>query len=772
MSGGTAAAPTRNNKRPGAEHLLTRYLIRAGITLALLIIFLLHIYGLRIGLLTRLEYLAYDARVRLTMPDTVDSRVVVVDIDEPSIQRIGQWPWSRDKLGRMVDQLFERYGVRVVGFDMVFPEADAQARLALDLLDRIAETLPAAPPGPASAAGPAGAAPPPFEALRRQFNFDERFAASLENRATVLGLVFKRAGQGTADELGVLPPPVLGPEADTAGLRFIQAGGYTGNLPVLQRAAAAGGFFDNPVLSEDGVFRRVPLLQAYEGAVYQSLALALFRAIHGWPAVKFRFYSDDPARWDNLDLEYVEVGPARIPVDEDVAVYVPYRGRMYSFPYVSAADVIEGTASAELLRGAIVLVGTTAPGLFDLRVTPVGEAYAGVEVHANVLSGLLDDRIKHHPEYVRGMHFTMLLLVALLLTWVFARASILFSSLVAALTLAALTGFNLAMWEYGNFIVPLASPLAFTLLLFGAHMVYGYFIESRGKRQLSGLFGQYIPPSLVEEMARDPGSYSLQGESREMTVLFADVRDFTSVSESLSPTELTRLMNEYLTAMTGVIHEQRGTIDKYIGDAVMAFWGAPLADPDHAQHAVQAALGMTRTAARLRQDFKARGWPELHIGVGLNTGTMNVGNMGSEFRMAYTVMGDAVNLGSRLEGLTKQYGVAVIASETTREQAPDIQFLELDRVRVKGKEKPVAIFEPLGPRTAIGAEHKALIARHKQALLLYRQQKWDAAEREFFALQQAQPGRRLYALYLARIQHYRQQPPGPDWDGVTVYTTK
>lgn len=727
-------------------------IVRTGITLVLLAVFLLHVHGYRIGLVAQLENLAYDARLRLTMPDTVDPRIVIVDIDEPSITRIGQWPWRRDILADLVDHLFEQYGVRVVGFDMVFPEPDSHTLLARRLLEELN-------------------APPQAE-TGLHFNYDEQFADSLRNRPTVLGVVFKRAEGRGADRLGLLPPPVLEREADTASVDFLTAEAYSANLPVLQRAAAAGGFFDNPTVSGDGVFRRVPLLREYEGAVYQSLALAMYRAVNGWPPVGLRFYSDNPVDWNNLDLEYVQVGEARVPVDEDVAVHVPYRGPMFSFPYVSAADVLEGKADPGVLRDAIVLVGTSAPGLYDLRVTPVGEVYAGVEVHANIISGLLDGRIKHHPEYVRGIHAALLLLIALVMTWISLRSSILKASLGALAVLAAIVGGNLVLWEYGDFIVPVAAPLLFTILLFGAHTVYGYFIESRGKRQLSGLFGQYVPPALVEEMATDPASYSLQGESREMTVLFSDVRNFTNISESLEATELTRLMNEYLTAMTGVIHERRGTIDKYIGDAIMAFWGAPLADSEHAEHAVRAALDMSMRAAELRKSFKARGWPELHIGVGLNTGSMNVGNMGSEFRMAYTVMGDAVNLGSRLEGLTKQYGVEILASESTREQAPDIQFVELDRVRVKGKEKPVAIFEPLGLRSAIGREQRSLIARHKQAMQLYRQQNWDAAEREFFALQQALPAKRYYRLYLERIQRLRSRPPGPGWDGVTAYDTK
>jgi adenylate cyclase len=331
---------------------------------------------------------------------------------------------------------------------------------------------------------------------------------------------------------------------------------------------------------------------------------------------------------------------------------------------------------------------------------------------------------------------------------------------------------DLALWQWGNVVFPLAPPLIFLIALFMLQTLYGFFIESRGKRHLSKMFSQYIPPELVEEMDAQQENYSMESESRELTVMFADVRDFTSVSEAMQPKDLSQLMNEYLTPMTRTIHTHQGTIDKYMGDAIMAFWGAPLHFEDHPRRAVETALDMTKVLAELNQGFKQKGWPELRIGVGLTTGVMSVGDMGSEFRRAYTVMGDAVNLGSRLEGLTKQYGVQVIVSEMTRNAAQDYVYLELDRVRVKGKEKPVGIYEPLGHKDAVDKGIKALLTRHKQALTAYRGQDWDTAEREFFALQQASPGRKLYAIYLDRVNHFRAQPPGAGWDGVYTFTTK
>jgi len=283
-----------------------------------------------------------------------------------------------------------------------------------------------------------------------------------------------------------------------------------------------------------------------------------------------------------------------------------------------------------------------------------------------------------------------------------------------------------------------------------------------------------VPQELVEEMSVDPQNYraSLEGERREMSVLFSDVRGFTGISEGLDPKELTELMNAFLTPMTHVIHQHRGTIDKYMGDAIMAFWGAPLADPAHARHAVHAALEMARSIRRLASEFVERGWPPIAIGIGINSGVMNVGNMGSAFRMAYTVLGDAVNLGSRLEGVTKQYGVTAIVSEFTRDQVDDVLFRELDRVRVKGRAEPVGIYEPLCRKLEADDVLYREMDLYRPALAAYRAQAWEEAERRFTQLRDGHPDRFLYGVYLERIAYFRDNPPGDDWDGVFSFTTK
>lgn len=339
---------------------------------------------------------------------------------------------------------------------------------------------------------------------------------------------------------------------------------------------------------------------------------------------------------------------------------MPFRGKQGSFRYVSAADVIQGKADSSELKGKIILVGTTAPGLFDLRSTPVDSVYPGVEIHANLVVGMLDQTIKQKQPYVLGAEIVLLLLTGVAMTFLLPLLTPALQATATFAVLAAVVAANVMVFHQGNLVLPLASGIVMILVLFTFSMAYGFFVEARGKRQMEGLFGQYVPPELVDEMAKNPEEFSMQPKSREMTVLFSDVRRFTTISEGLEPKELSRLMNEFLTPLTEVIYRHRGTIDKHMGDAIMAFWGAPLPAKDHAKQGILAALEMHRKLGELQPHFKKNNWPEIRIGVGLNTGRMSVGNMGSGIRLAYTVMGDAVNLASRLEGITKEYGAAIM----------------------------------------------------------------------------------------------------------------
>ncbi len=735
-------------------------IIRLAVSLLILLFLLAPLSGLlRYPFLQQLENWTYDARLNLTLPEGIDERVVIVDIDEASLARLGRFPWPRHRLAELTDRLFDDYRVGSLSYDILFGEKDLSS--GVDTLQELAR-------------GPLADDPAfrrQLERLLPELDYDSRFARSLQGRPVSLGYYFKsRLEEGSSGNTGLLPPPISRVDPEwLERLPISRAAGYSANLPVLQRAAADGGFFDNPFVDDDGVFRRVPMVQIFDDALYGALALVTARLALGNPDIELLIASEGNQSY--YALETIRLGQLRIPVDQHGAVFVPYRGPRGSFPYVSAWKVLDGSADRRLLEGKIVLVGTSAPGLLDLRSTPVENVFPGVEVHANIISGILDGRIRHHPAWVTGFEFLQLVVVALLLTAALTWLPPLSATLATAVVTLLVLGLSMLAWN-GNLILPLASTLLLILLLFVFHMTWGFFAESRGKRQLAQMFGQYIPPELVDEMSESGHEFSLEGESREMTVLFSDVRGFTSISEGLEPKQLTRLMNALLTPLTRVIHQHRGTIDKYMGDAIMAFWGAPLPDGDHARHALYAAFDMMKALEEMQQEFRDQGWPEIRIGIGLNTGSMNVGNMGSEFRVAYTVLGDAVNLGSRLEGLTKAYGVDIIVSDSTRSQIPEFLFRELDLVRVKGKQEPVAIFEPIGHKNDVDEATRGELARYRQALRAYRQQDWDKAEVEFFNLNREHPDSLLYRLYLERIARYRQSPPGNDWDGVFTHTSK
>ena len=459
-------------------------------------------------------------------------------------------------------------------------------------------------------------------------------------------------------------------------------------------------------------------------------------------------------------------GVLNIPVDDEVATYVPYRGEQGSFTYVSIVDVLHDRIELSQLKDQVVLIGTTATGLMDMRATPVGEIYPGVEIHANLISGILNQNLKARPGYMLGAEVVWLLLIGVSMSLLLPQLTPAKAMLVSVSLFAATTGLGFTLWEYGNTLFPLANSWAMIALIFALDMSYGYFVESRTKRQITGLFGQYVPSELVEEMAKHPESVSMEGESREITVLFTDVRGFTTISEGLDPKELALLMHEFLTPLSRVVYKHRGTIDKYMGDCMMAFWGAPLSDAAHARNAILAGIEMQATLQVLQSSFKERGWPEIQVGVGINTGRVSVGNMGSEVRVAYTVMGDEVNLASRLEGITKQYSVGIIVGENTRNAVSDFVYRELDHVRVKGKDKPVAIFEPVSLATEVSSELKAEIKLFHEMRRLYRNQDWVQAEFQLMKLQRMSPDTMLYSIYAERVAYYRITPPATDWDGV------
>jgi adenylate cyclase len=717
----------------------------------------------RIPLVHQLDSIGYDARLRLTMPGTADDRIVILDIDEKSLKEEGRWPWSRDRLALLMDKLFDRYDVAVAGFDVVFAEKDQSSGLKI-LRELETNQLKDVPQFRSA-----------LERLRPKLEYDQLFARSLKGRKAVLGYYFSGNEQGgKAGVSGALPDAAFSPGTFKGRpITFVHWEGYGGILPELQEAAASAGHI-NPLMDADGMVRRVPMIVEYNGAYYESLALAVVRTLFD-RAKLTPGYAGDP-RSGYAGLEWLELqtpkGNLQIPVDSEVSTLVPYRGKRGTFRYFSIADVLHDRISPEQLKDKIVLIGTSTLALTDTRPTPVGVAFPGVEIHANMIAGILDQNIKQRPAYVLGMEVVLLLAVGIALSLWLPRLSPLKMSLAGIGTLVTMALFNLWLWQSANLDLPLAKSLVLVAGLLALNVSSGYFSESRAKQKITGLFGQYVPAEVVKEMSKNPEQVSMEGESREVTILFSDVRGFTRISEGLDPRELSKLMNEFLTPFSRVIHKHHGTIDKYMGDCIMAFWGAPLHDPDHARNAILAGLEMFKVLHELQREFKARGWPEIRMGIGINTGRVSVGNMGSEVRMTYTVMGDAVNLASRLESLTKQYRVDFLVGENTKVAVPDLAYREIDMVRVKGKEAPVTVYEPIGAPNEVDPSLLEEIKLFHHALRLYRKQDWDQAELQLYNLQRLAPKSRLYQVYADRIAHFRNNPPPADWDGVFTHETK
>jgi adenylate cyclase len=449
----------------------------------------------RFEVIDRVENYLYDVRIRLTMPGTVDERIVIVDIDEASQAELGQWPWPRDTLAAIVDRLFDDYGIRVLGLDALFAEAEETS--AQRLIDELAASDIATDP----------AVRDELTRLQETLDSNSRFAESLIARDVVTGFVFKDyLGDNEPVATGALPGPLItASELGGVTVPFVEAAGFAGNLPELQENAVAGGFFDSPIIDADGVFRRAPLVQRFDGDLYPSLGLAVAHLVAGQPDVSLRFAAGD--RLSGIELEHLQLGETLIPVNEQVAVYIPYRGPQESFAFVSARDVLSGAAPSSALNDKIVLLGASAAGLLDLRSTPVGQRYIGVEAHANLIAGLLDNTIKQQPAWSDGLEFTLLFVIGALMALLLPRLAPVTALVFVVATIAALMAGNLLMWSSFGLVVPIASLLVYSLLAAMLQITYRFFVEQRNKRHLSQVFGQYIRGDLARgRVARDVGA--------------------------------------------------------------------------------------------------------------------------------------------------------------------------------------------------------------------------------------------------------------------------
>jgi adenylate cyclase len=722
---------------------------------------LLHVTGgLRLQGIDRLDALMQDTRLQLTLPRTQDPRIVIVDIDEKSLGEIGRWPWRRDQVARLLDELFDRQEVALVGFGRPFDAPDDSSGLTRlrALADHELRDVPAYARQ--------------LRVLEARLDHDGQLARALADRPVVLGFHFTRDAPGQT--AGVLPAPAMA--ADRLQGRPVQVAewsGYSANIERLAAAAPVAGFLE-PLTDPDGRVRAMPLLARHAGQYYETLALAMYRTLSGGAPIEPVFPQDRfPPRDDVLSHLLLRQGATTmsVPVGDGVTARLPYLGPGGpgggSFRYVSAADLLAARLPAGDLQGKLVLVGATAAGLDAQHVTPVGTAYPAIELHATLLSGLIEGRLRIRPDYVTGYGLVVLLGTGLLLALALPAVSGPQATLLLAAVIAGILGLNYWLFDAAGLAFPLAPALLTATASYALHMGSTYLMHWRGRREFVRLLGAYVPPELARQMLDDPHRCRLEAASRHLTVMFCDIRGFTRLAESLEPAALQAFLQRVFSRLTEVVRQHGGTIDKYIGDCVMAFWGAPGEVPDHAQRAVAASLALTHALQALNAEHRLLGLPEVEVGIGVNTGLMCVGDMGSPQRSAYTVVGDAVNLAARLERLSARYGVTVVAGEATCREADDVVWQELDKVRVKGKARAVAIYTP----RAAGLQSDASVADELRTwaafLKAYRAQDVVSCERMLASLPARADTQVLYALYAQRLAQMRRQPADPSWDGVT-----
>ncbi|MCD6039283.1 MAG: cyaA 1 [Gammaproteobacteria bacterium] len=703
-------------------------------------------------LISRFETLAYDIelRTRLLTPKRApfQTSIAIVDINDQSLRQEGRWPWPRSKLATLVDHI-RAQGAVVIVFDMIFPTQEDN--IADIVFKQLAQQNLMTPQ-----------MEPLLKKITPYFDNDSKFAASLAQGDSVVGVSFLLQPRIE----GVLPLPLL--KLTTAGekdLDFYMMPGVIGVNPQLGNAAKNVGFID-VFPDEDGIIRRVPLLLNYHDGLYPSLALEAVR-IYLLKTVKL----ETGSYGDNIRLEGVRLGEEVIPTDERGQVIIPFRGRGYTFPFFSAADVLHNKIPSGVFSGKIVFVGSTAVGLGDLKPTAIQSVFPGLEVNATIADGILKNDFPRRPAWALGMEIFLIFFIGVMLIFLFPYLGPKTLTLFIFILPIMLIMGNNWLYEKMGLVIPLVIPMMLFILLALLNIIYGYLFETRRRERLKEMFGQYVPEKHIDEMLKSSTSYGLHGEDREMTVLFADIRHFTTLSEGMSASQLKNMLNDFFTPMTEIIFKHHGTIDKYVGDLIMAFWGAPLKDQDHVMHALNAALDMQQEMIRLKS-FLAGKWPEINIGIGINSGLMSVGDMGSKFRLNYTVLGDAVNLASRVESLTKEYGVGILVTEFIQANQNKFVFRLLDRVRVKGKSKSVALYELICRQSELTETLSKEIELGNAALNLYFQQQWSQAREAFEMLHKMYPSVKCYSLYLKRLAEFSQNPPPSNWDGVYTHTTK
>ena len=692
-----------------------------------------------------IENRTYDLLLRHSYrPVSKDLPIAIVDIDDHSLLVEGRWPWPRNQIAALIGKLYER-GASVVALNITFPQPE------LNIADAVFHDLQKNPETDGD-----------WQQVRELFNDDKTLAKALSRGPSVLSFVIKSGG----NSIGTLPSPLLEltPE-QVARLAIPHFDRYISNIDLLEKGAKSGGF-SNAVPDRDGINRFSPMLYSQGNQVYPSIGLEAARIfLHiQKPQLLIAEYGDTPV------LEGILFDKQKIPTDPYGKLLIPFRGPSHSIPYISATDILHDTAPKDALQNKLVFVGSSATAVGEVVASSMSPAFLGVEIHADIASGIIENYLPYRPTWGKGVTTFFVFFVGMLAACVFPLLGPIGLTLLASGLFFSLVKFNQWMWMKEGLVLSFSLPLATIMILYLMNLIWGYLTKSRKRLEVTSTFGQYIPPERIRLIVEKGAGLGLEGETKELSVLFTDIRGFTTLSEGLNAQDLKDLLNRYLTMMTQTIFQHKGTVDKYVGDMIVAFWGAPLDDPEHAFNAVSTGLDMQKNLDSFNVELRKEGKTEIRVGVGINSGLMNVGDMGSQFRHSYTVIGEPVHLASRFETICRYYDVRILVGEDTYQRVKEkFAFRKIDQIQAKGTAKSFAIYEPLCLKEQCTPEKVALMDLHQEAMEAYFKQDWEKAQTAFLKLQATDPtSQTLYQIYLTRIASLRITPPSADWTGVYV----
>ena len=708
--------------------------------------------------LNALNGLIYDGFIKINphkKPQRV--KVVVINVDDKSIQEQGNWPWPRNKMALLLENL-KKTGTAVIALNMVMSSSEGND--AIKLKDKLSHMLGLNPATTENIIAE-------LNEIAPQFDNDTIFFNELKQNKVVQGYLFQ---DDPRVRLGVLAPPLLNEKLEVINSSDLLVQRFKGYYGTLKSFLDASPYSGSIVLSTDGdgILRYGSLVAGFNNRLYASLAMVTVMRYLMVNKIELLVH---PYLGFNI-IDGVNIGGIFIPTNKSGSILIPFFGPAETIDYYSATDVMEGRLSKTALAGAIAVVGSNMPMIANLYTSPISDAFPDVEIQANMISGILSQQIYSHFHWYTLQGLISLALLGTFFAVLFAFLGPISLIIVYMLFVGAVWLIGLYVFIYHQSYINMTSILFIITLQAIIHFVASFMLERRQKNKINHLFGQYVPPDYVKQLTESPALYSVEGEERDMTVFFSDIRNFTTLSEFLDAANVKSLLNAVFTPMTEIIFEHQGTIDKYVGDMVVAFWGAPMHDAQHALHGIETALGIQKYLQQINAQLVEKNLPTVKIGMGLSSGLMNVGDMGSAFRLAYTVIGDTVNIGSRLQDLTKLYQVDILVGEPTRLGQDLFIWQFIDRVILHGRLEFLNIYEPLGYYQAASPLLHDELDAYEQALAPYFQQDWTKAKIAFEQLIQRYPSRYLYQFYSKRVTELMSQPKCLNWDISYIHAHK